>query len=333
MLFSKTKKDQKIKIVTIGGGAGSFTLLSELKKYPNLDITAVVTMFDSGGSTGVLMDQYGVLPAGDIRQCLVALSPDSDFLRKLFLHRYEEGFLEGHSFGNIFISTIEKITGSIEKSIKETSSILNIKGRILPITLKKAKLVIQKNDKLIESEAEIDNANILNYQKYYLDKKVKLNEKIIKRIKEADYIVIAPGNFYCSILPNFLVQNFAKEIKKSKAKKIMIANLVTKSGHTDNFKVSDFVKELYKTSKEDDFLDYIFVNKNTEIPENLQKAYKKEKAEMITSLGDKDFLKNIKIIQKNYLSNKAVKYSKSDKVKRSLVRHGAKKLIKDILSL
>ncbi|MCD5384502.1 MAG: YvcK family protein, partial [Candidatus Pacebacteria bacterium] len=276
-------KQSKINVVTIGGGTGSFMLLSELKKRKNIDITAIVAMSDSGGSTGVLRDQMGVLPAGDVRQCLTALSQKEEDLRKLFTFRYGEGsFLKGHTFGNIFLSTIEKIFGSFEKSVEEASKILNIKGQILPITLTNNDLVVEKEGgEEIIGEGEIDEKNILNYKKIYLKGRPRLNVKVKKAIKKADIIVVAPGNFYNSIIPNFLVNGFAKEIKNSKAKKFFIANLTTKDGHTNNFEVTDYIKELYKISGEKDFIDYVIYNKQRKIGEKMLGLYKKHKSEPV----------------------------------------------------
>ncbi|MCK5589117.1 MAG: YvcK family protein [Candidatus Pacebacteria bacterium] len=323
-------KNRKKNIVTIGGGTGSFMLLSELKKHDDLNITAIVAMSDSGGSTGILIDQMGVLPAGDVRQCLVALSETEDVLRKLFTYRYDKSFLKGHTFGNIFLSTIESISGSFEKSIEEASKILNIKGKILPITLSKADLVVEfKNGKKIVGEGKIDNLNILNYKKIYLKNNPKLNPKIKKAIKEADQIIVAPGNFYNSIIPNFLVEGFAKEIKKSKANKYFISNLTTKDGHTNNFSVTDFLKDLYKLSGEDDFIDYVIYDKQKKISNDVLRAYAEENSQPICFNDGLDFYK-CQFIGKKLISSNKVKKVKGDLIKRSLLRHDSKKLFEII---
>lgn len=336
-LGNKTKK-----IVTIGGGSGSFMFLSELRKRKelgeNLEISAIVAMSDSGGSTGVLRDQYGVLPAGDIRQCLVALSPDAKFLRKLFLYRYNNGFLGGHNFGNIFLSTIEKITGSFEKSIKEAGDVLNVMGKILPISLEKINLSVQQeNGKILNSEHLIDNSKIKNYQKIFLKnkrgKKPKMNQNIKKYINEADFIIINPGSFYTSIIPNFLVNDFASLIKKSSAKKIFISNLTTEKGHTNNFFIEDFISELYKISEEEDFIDYVIYNYQKEnLPEKVIEAYKKEGSQAIF-LKNKNKFPKIKFISENFISPEIFKKQKDGKIDGKLLRHNSQKLVDVILKL
>ncbi|MCD5396810.1 MAG: YvcK family protein [Candidatus Pacebacteria bacterium] len=327
-------KNRKFNIVTIGGGTGSYMVLSELAKHENINITAIVSMSDSGGSTGILIDQkVGDLPAGDIRQCLVALSETEKILRELFTYRYTNSFLKGHTFGNIFLSTIENISGSFEKSIDIASKILNIKHQILPVTLEKNDLVVElDNDEKIIGEAEIDNNSILNYKKIYLKNNPKINPKIKKKLNEADLIIIAPGNFYCSIIPNFLVENFAKELKKTKTPKYFIANLTTKYNHTDNFSISDFLKELYKISGENDFIDYVIFNKQKKYSNETLEAYRKEGSCPTVFKDGIDYLR-CQFIGKKIISEKIYKQKNNDKVKRSLLRHDPKKLINLIFEI
>src|SRR6185436_7247989 len=225
------------KVVTIGGGTGTFTVLSGLKKYP-LELTAIISMADDGGSTGRLRDEFGVLPPGDLRQGLVALSEDGSTMRKLFNHRYEKGGLEGHSFGNLFISTLEQVTGNLDKALDVAGEILKIRGRVVPVTLTKVKLVTElKNGKMLEGEDVLGNYQLVSrfgIKRIYLKPKAQPNPKALQAIKEADVIVIGPGDLYTTMIPNLLV--IGKAIAKSKAKKIFVANLMNKHGHTDDFK-------------------------------------------------------------------------------------------------
>lgn len=334
-----TTKIPEIKIVTIGGGTGSFTILSELRKRKengkNLKISAIVAMSDSGGSTGVLRDEYGVLPAGDVRQCLVALSPESEFLRKLFIYRYEEGFLAGHNFGNIFLSTIEKLSESFPRAVREAEKILNTAGRIFPVTMTKNDLIVEKkNGEKIISEKNIDNADLQEIKKIYLDKKTTINPKIPKIISEADIVIIAPGNFYNSIIPNFLVTELAEHIKKSKAKTIFITNITTKKGHTDNFYVDNFVEELYRHSEEDNFIDYVFYNSQDIVPENVKKAYAEEESALVKTVKNKSKFPEINFISSDFISKEIFENkNKKDIVKRALLRHNVKKLFDKIFEI
>lgn len=271
---------KKIKIVTIGGGTGSFTILTELRKRKrkkdSIEISSIVAMSDSGGSTGILMDQYGVLPAGDIRQSLIALSPTESFLRELFSYRYTEGFLNGHNFGNIFLSTIEKITNSFLKSITEAEKILNVQGHIYPVTLDKHELIAEmKNKELLISEKNLDNADLRNISKIYFNKEVSLNQKIKKILKEADVILVSPGSFFTSIIPNFLVKELITVLKETKAKKIFTVNMVTEKNQTTGYSVLDFLKKMEEYINYSDF-DYVFYNTNQKISQNIKKKYNQE---------------------------------------------------------
>ncbi len=196
---------EKTKVVVIGGGTGSFTVLSGLKKYPELDLTAVVSMADDGGSTGKLRDEYGVLPPGDVRQCLVALSEADLLMRELFNFRFSGGSLTGHNLGNIFISAIEKMTGNFNDALKVISQILNVKGLVLPVTLDKVHLVAELNNgKIISGQNEIANNHLVSrfgVKKIYFDKKAKVNPEALRAISKADIIIVGPGSFYSSLVP------------------------------------------------------------------------------------------------------------------------------------
>ena len=330
METNKTKQ----KIVTIGGGSGSFMVLSGLKKYP-VDLSAVVTMSDDGGSTGVLRDELGVLPPGDVRQCLVALSHSSKTLRELFNYRYGEGGLSGHSFGNIFLSTLEKITGGFDTAVIEASRILRIRGYVLPVTLENTKLVaVLKNGKKIIGEKNIYcyKDDFYNIKKLYLEPKVKLNPKIFQAIKEADKIIINPGDLYSSLIPNFLVKGLAKAISKSKAKVIYVSNLMTKAGQTDKFTLNEYILTLEKYIGKGIIRYVIF---NTELPEpKLLKKYA-EKGENPVVLGDLKKMPKLKFLGHNLLSHKKYKVDKNDILsgERSFIRHDSCKLAKIIYDL
>lgn len=323
-------------IVTIGGGTGSFMLLSGLKKYP-VNISAIVSMADDGGSTGVLRDELGVLPPGDVRQCLVALSDSSEELRDLMGYRFEDGGLRGHSFGNLLLSALEKINGSFEKGLEEASKILNVRGEVIPVTDQDTNLYIKlKNGKLLKGEKQINhNFEIekIGIKNNYLLPKAKANKKAIQKILEADLIVIGPGNYYCSIVPNFLVEGISKAIIKSKAKVVFNCNLVNKKGHNEKFFLSDYINSINKYIGKDRIN---FVTFNTKKPNSrLVKKYENQK-ELLVDIGDiGENKRRYKIIRSDILSDEKPKYSKTDILssQRAFIRHDSNKLAKVLMMI
>ncbi|MEX2029128.1 MAG: gluconeogenesis factor YvcK family protein, partial [Candidatus Paceibacterota bacterium] len=185
-------------IVTVGGGTGSYTVLSGLKNFSDVSLTALVSMADDGGSTGVLRAELGVLPPGDVRQCLIALSEENEVVCKLMNYRFSEGTLSGHSFGNIFLAALEKVTGSFVEGIQVASGILKVKGTVVPITIDKAELsVVLKDGSIVEGQVKITDTNLqdLGLQKIFYKQKVLLSEAAKTAILKADYIIIGPGNY------------------------------------------------------------------------------------------------------------------------------------------
>jgi len=321
-------------IITIGGGTGSFTLLSGLKKY-DINLSAIVSMADDGGSTGVLRDELGVLPPGDVRQCLAALSDSEKSLRELLSYRFEEGKLKGHNFGNLFLSALEKINGSFSRGIEEAKDILKVKGDIIPVTENEANLCIRlKNNKILEGESKINHSNLqrIGITKICYKPKITANPRAIEAIKKADLIVIGPGNHYCSILPNLIIKDFSQAIRESKAKVIYNCNLTNKKGHTENFDVDDFVESINKYIGRDRVNYVLFNSKNPN--QNLIARY--EKQEGVRALVHFNQAKNparkFKLIKGDFLSRNQPNYSKADKLasKRAFIRHDSDKLAKAI---
>ena len=294
------------KIVVIGGGTGSFTILSGLKKYP-IELTSIVTMMDSGGSTGILRDEFGILPTGDVRRCLVALS-DSPMLRQLFEYRFLKGKkINGHSLGNLLLTALTKITGSEEKAIIEASKILRIKGRVLPVTLTNCHLRAElANGKKIIGEAKIGKQKVKNIS---LTKKAVIFNEARKAILSADLIILGPGDFYTSILPNLLVKGVSKTINKSKAKSVFVCNIMTK-GETKNFKAKDFVEEISKYLES--IPDYVLMN-NKKPHGKIISRYAKEGANFV---------------EPNYFGIKKDLLRKTD-----YARHDPNKLAREIIRL
>lgn len=273
------------KIVVVGGGTGTFTVLRGLKQYP-LEITAVVSTFDSGGSTGVLRDEFGMLPSGDMRRCLVALAPDSEdtTLRDLFNYRYSTGgSLSGHSFGNLFLQALTSVTGSEVSAIKRAAELLNCKGKVLPVSTDHANVCATlENGQVIKGETNIDipkhNGDI-RIRNVYLEPRSFIYSEAYDALIEADLIVIGPGDLYSSIIPNILAEGFVNAIRERKGKVAYVMNLMTKWGETNRFTASDFVNELLTYLKQDK-LDYVICN-SVPVSELLVKKYAAENAHPI----------------------------------------------------
>lgn len=237
------------KIVVIGGGTGSFNLLRTFKQYTK-NITAIVNMADDGGSTGILRDELGVLPPGDVRQCLVALSPESSKLRELFNYRFEEGSLQGHAFGNLFLTALEKLSkGNFGDAVETASVVLGITGKVVPATLDNVRLRMSWPDKqvVLSGERVID----VEYFKYdprqarlSLEPTASANPEAIRAIRDAAIVVLAPGDLYTSLGPILIANDFAEALKSTKAKIVYVCNLVTKRGQTDGFDVADHAAEI-----------------------------------------------------------------------------------------
>ncbi len=263
-----------IKIAVIGGGTGSFTLLSSLKEHTS-EIAALVNMADDGSSTGVLRDELGVLPPGDIRQCLVALSREPR-VRDLFNYRFDEGKLKGHAFGNLFLAALEKMTGNFTEGVELASDILNIVGTVEPITLSNVRLAMQKGDgEVIRGEFLITDTDFKKERpKMWLEPDAEANPKALAAITQADMVIIAPGNLYGSIAPALIVPGVGEALRKTDAFCVYVSNLVTKPGQTDGYTVSDFADEIERLAG-GQFIDSVLFN--TEQPsDDLLHKYAKE---------------------------------------------------------
>lgn len=326
-------------IVTIGGGTGSFTLLSGLKKYP-IDIAAIVSMADDGGSTGVLRDELGVLPPGDVRQCLVALSDSSDILRKLMNYRFEKGGLAGHNFGNLLLSALEKINNSFSKGVDEAAKILSVKGHVIPVSNEDMRLCIKlKNKKVLNGENNLDHNKEIDaagIDHIFLKNKVSANPDAIKAIKKADFIVIGPGDLYGSILPNLLVDGISEAIKKSKAKVIYNCNLTNKNGQTSAFDVDDYVELINKYIGKDR-INFVTYNTGKPTEKLFEKYSKVEGRNFIVQFNiDKNSKRKFKLIKSDFISNHELPGYQKARVSvrsKSYIRHDSEKLAKLIVMI
>lgn len=314
-------KPDEIKIAVIGGGTGSFTLLSALKKHTS-QIAALVNMADDGGSTGQLRDELGVLPPGDVRQCLVALSRFPE-VRDLFNYRFEAGSFKGHAFGNIFLTALEKMKGDFAEGVKLASKVLNIIGTVEPITLTNVSLVIKDSQGITKGEYLISEKKFANYRPdIWLEPHAEANPTAIGAIMNADMVIIAPGNLYSSLAPALLVNGIGESLKQTRALKVYVCNLITKPGQTDNFLVHDFADEIERIAGTN-FLDVVLFN--TELPsDELIKKYARD-GESPVGYDEKALLdKEYQALGAKLLSRRIWQpTSKSDPIaaSRTLIRH------------
>lgn len=320
------------KIITIGGGTGSFTVLSGIKNIPDIEIGAIVSMADDGGSTGVLRDELGVLPPGDIRQCLVALSSHSEALRSLVSYRFTEGTLAGHSFGNILLAALEKSSGSFVAGVEIASQILKIKGRVIPVTENKATLcLLLKNGQVVEGEANINFFDVQSsgagIEKFFYKEKVELSKTAREAIDEADCVIICPGNFYCSIIPNLIVEGFSGALRNSKAKIIVPVNLTNKKGHTLGWGVKKYIEEIEKMIERN--IDFILINNELPSKEQVEK-YKLQEGDGV--LVENDLTNDNRVLEGNFLSHNTFEGCAGDGIAstRSIIRHDGEALARTV---
>jgi len=308
------------KIAVIGGGTGLSTLLHGLKEYTS-NITAIVTVADDGGSSGRLMQDFDVLPPGDIRNCLVALADAEPLMGKLFQFRFAEGSsLSGHSFGNLFITALSQVTGDFDAAIKESSKVLAIRGRVLPSTLDKVTLAADHADgSQSVGETQIPKSSSPIRKIHLRPSNCRPTDEAIDAIKRADAIVLGPGSLYTSIMPNLLVGRIYHEIIASKAVKIYVCNVMTQKGETDDYKASDHLKAIMEHTGAG-IVEYCIVN-TARIPENMLKKYKAEEAYPV--IADSENLKRMKtkVVEAHIINA------------RDYVRHDPEKLARLIVDL
>lgn len=274
--------NEDIKVTVIGGGTGSFTLLSALKNHTS-KIAAIVNMADDGGSTGVLRDELGALPPGDVRQCLVALS-DSPKIRDLFNYRFEEGTFAGHSFGNLFLTTLEKTTGNFAEAIETASDILRVNGTVIPATIDDVRLKMEWPDSSVTLHGErvIDADHFKNDPRkaeLSLLPTPRVNRMAVAAIEKADIVVIAPGDLYTSLGPLLVIDGIGDALRATSAKVVYVCNLVTKDGQTNDFSVSDHAAEIERFGG-GDFLDTVLYNRQKP-SEDVLARYKDENAFLV----------------------------------------------------
>lgn len=315
------------KVVIIGGGTGLSILLRGLKKYtPN--ITAIVTVADDGGGSGVLREDLGMLPPGDIRSCLLALANTEPTMEKLFQYRFDNGMLKGQSFGNLLIAALNGIYGSFEMAIKEASNVLAITGRVLPMTLEEVQLFAELEDgEIVKGESNIPfvvEKRRSKIKKMFIDPKISNPlEEGVKSIEEADLIVLGPGSLYTSVIPNLLINNIVGTIHKAKAPKLYISNVMTQLGETKGYDVMDHVNAILDHSRLD-FLDYVIANTEM-IPENVLKKYITDGSRpVVLEKNHREILKkkNIELIEEDLVD-----------IEKGYIRHDSNKLSEILMDI
>ncbi len=304
----------KIKVVTIGGGTGLSVLLRGLKKYP-LEITAVVTVADDGGSSGKIRSDMNIPSPGDIRNVIAALSDVEPYLEKMFQYRFDSGEVKGHPVGNLMIAAMTDIHGDFSTAVKVMSRILNVRGTVLPTTNDIATLnAVLSDGEIIRGESSITKAGGVIDHVYITPSRVKPNEDVLKAIEEADYIIMGPGSLYTSIIPNLVISNVSEKIRESNAKKIYVCNVMTQHGETDNYSVCDHIVAINKHVQENIF-DLVIAN-SREFDDSILSKYHKEKQEPVKIDHEKIEALGIKLIKNNdvgIVDNNTIRHN-ADKV-------------------
>ena len=283
LIYGKRVLVKGPKIVVIGGGTGLSTMLRGLKKYTN-NITAIVTVADDGGGSGVLREDLGILPPGDIRNCMLALAETEPLMEELLQYRFKDGRLKDQSFGNLFLAAMDGISNNFEEAVQKMSSVLAVKGRVIPVTLDnmilKAKL---KNGIIIDGESNIPNGVIENNsaidEVFIEPKDARAIKEALVAINEADSVILGPGSLYTSIIPNLLVSEIRNALDKTKAIRIYVANIMTQPGESDNYGVKDHIKAINKHAK-CKVVDYVVVNTG-KISSELEQKYLDDNSNMV----------------------------------------------------
>lgn len=312
------------KIVAIGGGTGLSTLLRGLKAYTS-NVTAIVTVADDGGGSGMLRNDLGMLPPGDIRNCILALANTEPIMESLMQYRFKEGCLRGQSFGNLFIAALNDICGSFDNAIREISNVLAVTGRVVPVTLEDITLFAELDDgTIIKGESQIPIRQISSNKKikrvYLEPEECAAMPEALKAIKEADAVIIGPGSLYTSIIPNFMVRDVAKAVHEATALKIYICNMMTQQGETLGYNLSDHINAINDHARHD-IIEYAVVNSGR-IPEDLALRYMDEYAKAVEVDWDNIEAKGIKVVEDNFV-----------RIDKGYVRHDYNALSKCIFTL
>lgn len=311
------------KVVAIGGGTGIATFLKGLKRYP-VDITAIVTVADDGGSSKQFREEMHMPPPGDVRKVILALSEVEPILAQLFKHRFkEDSGLTGHPTGNILLAAMQEITGDFVKAIQYLSKVLNVKGTVLPVANKPLVLCAElENGKIIEGESRIPSYQGKIKRVFFKDEEVKATKEAVAAILDADVVVIGPGSLYTSIIPNLIIPEIRDALINTSAKKVYISNIMTQPGETLNYSVSDHVKAI-EEHMNTEIVDIIIVNDQQRVRREAYEKYLNEQASLI-----KFDPEELVTLGKTVYTSKLIDYDKKGRI-----RHDSRKLASQVFSI
>lgn len=324
LLFEKKELEEGPKVVVIGGGTGLSTMLRGIKKYTS-NITAVVTVADDGGGSGILREDLGILAPGDIRNCIMALSEAEPIMQKLLQYRFTDGMLKGQNFGNLFLAAMNGIYGGFGEAVRKMSDVLAVRGDVLPVTLDNVKLCAELEDStIVHGESNIGKVSIERNSPIFklsiLPEDAKPAPDVLEAIENADVIILGPGSLYTSIIPNLLVKDVAKYIKQSAALKVYICNIMTQPGETIEYNVYEHIDAIEKHAGEG-IIDWCIANKSV-FSSEIKKKYKQDGATPVVANKEKLKNKSIQLLQRDLVS-----------IKDDLIRHDPDKLADAIMEL
>lgn len=317
------------KIVVIGGGTGTFVVLSALKGLPDIDLSAIIAVTDSGGSTGRLRDEFGFLPVGDIRQALAALSHENgkNWIQDLLLYRFSKGSgIEGHNLGNLILTALQDMTGSTARAVEIASKIFRLEGHIYPATTTNTQLTVELDDgKIVVGEHQLDDPQLggKRIKKTWIDPDAKIYSKAAKAIEDADIVIVGPGDLYGSLIVNLCISGMKQALKKNRGTYIYILNLMTHYSQTHGMTAGMHVSEIARYGGR--IPDVVLVN-TRKLPDVVLTAYEKNHEFPVTD--DLKSTTQMRILRRSLASRKIVKLRPGDKVPRALVRHDERELKK-----
>ncbi len=324
-IYYRSQLRQGPQIAVIGGGTGISTLLRGLKQFTS-NLSAVITAADDGGGSGMLRRELGILPPGDIRNCLLALAETEPQMEKLLRYRFQDGELKGQSFGNLFLAAMTGISEDFETAVRNMSEVLAVTGIVMPVTSENINLIAELEDgTLIKGESRIGEHHTFHpgrIKKLYLDKdNVKPLKSTLAVIGRAEIIVLGPGSLYTSIIPNLLVDDVVESIKNSKAVRIYVANIMTQPGETEGYSVFDHIEAIYRHVGAGGFIDYCIVN-ISKVPDDIYKRYKDDGAAAVKVDSLKIRKLGIKIVERDLLQ-----------INKGYVRHDPLKLANAVMDI
>lgn len=326
------------KVVVIGGGTGTYTVLTGLRSFPELELAAVVTMADDGGSNKVLRDEFGMLPTSGVRQCMVALSANKGLLRELFTYRYCQGKgIAGMTFGNLFMAAATDILGDERAAIKETAKLLSVDGKILPATYDALTLSatfangveISGQHAIDIASSQVGDSAITSLR---ATPKTTLDDEARDAIENADLLVLGPGDLYGNTIVNLIVDGMTDAISKCRGKLVFVTNMMNKMGESPRYAASNYLLDLAKYMPLSR-VDYILVNNDFSVDRQVLLKYQEEGAEMVKDDLDGLPLGKTKIIRTELLAKGVVKVERGDVIVRSMVRHDGKKLARELVKI